>query len=119
MTEFETAMTNNFIIFNIVVAVLNIIVCGQVARMLKRGLPMSVLGFVVALPISILTAAIAVSAVAAFFAPGFLNTAADNAIGLLAWSAETGGEFGLFGIVAGLVGYVVVRVRTGRQTSPA
>ncbi|WP_287261537.1 hypothetical protein [Mesorhizobium sp.] len=81
MTEFEAAIMGNFIIFNILLAVVNVILCGHLAQRLKRGVAMSVLGFFIALLKPILTAAVAVSAVAAWHSSWFFTAAAENSLG--------------------------------------
>ncbi|EHK53315.1 hypothetical protein [Allomesorhizobium alhagi] len=111
MIEFESAILGNFAWFNFVLGLVNVIVCGRLAIRLKRSLAISLMGFVLAMLISILTAIVAVIAVAAWYSSRFFTAAAENTPGFLAWSLETGIEFGLPGIVAGLVAYVIVRLR--------
>ncbi len=111
--QFETLMMNNYWAFNAALAALNLFTVSHLARKLGSGAAMSVAGFFVSLVVSVLTAAVVVAVMAAFFSRHVLRMAATNPSGFAAWSWEAGIEFGLLGIVAGIVGYVVFRLRAG------
>ncbi|RWN59379.1 hypothetical protein [Mesorhizobium sp.] len=108
---FETTMMDNFIIFNFALAVVNVVLSGHLAQRLKSGLALSVVGFFISIAISVIAAAIAVDAIAAFISPRFLGVAVNDLPGFVAWSLETAPEYGSVGIIAGIAGYVVIRMR--------
>lgn len=115
MTSFDKYLMDNYLLFNVAVALVNLILVGHLAQRLKSGFAMSALGLIAAVAISVIVPAIAVSIVGVFVMPSFLPAIAKSFIGAISWSLEAGGEFGILAIAAGIIGYLIVRMRLRRK----
>ncbi|RWB19936.1 MAG: hypothetical protein EOQ40_17545 [Mesorhizobium sp.] len=111
MQEFEAALMDHYVAFNLAVAVASIIVSGYLAQRMRPGVLLGTLGFVLATALALFVAAVATWLAAAFMTPGLAPSSSAVPLGALAWSFETGVEFAMLGISAGMLAYLVLRLR--------
>lgn len=102
---------DHYLAFNVAVALVGVIVSGYLAHRLRPGLLLGTLGFVMTTVLALLVAAAGTWLMAVFMTPGLAARSSAVPLGTLAWALETGLEFAIPGIAAGMLAYLVLRLR--------
>lgn len=111
MEAFETAMMSNFIVFNLAAALISTIASALLARRIRPGFLLGLMGFIFALVAALCIAAAGTWVIAATVSPNFISTTVRMPLGALAWSFETGMEFFALGSAVGWLSYLIFRLR--------
>ncbi|OBQ67981.1 hypothetical protein [Mesorhizobium erdmanii] len=111
MQEFEAALMDRYVAFNIAVAVAGITMSGYLAQRMRPGFLLGTLGFALATALALFVAAAATWLAAAFMTPGLAGRSWAVPLGAVAWSFATGVEFATLGISVGMLAYLVLRLR--------
>jgi hypothetical protein len=115
MQEFEATMMSNFLVFNIIIAAASVIASAYLAQRMRPGFLRGLLGFGLAMALALFIAAAGTWLVAVFSTPGMAGRSSSIPFGAFVWSLETGVEFALLGIAAGMLAYLILRMRRREQ----
>jgi hypothetical protein len=111
MEAFEAAMMSHFIMFNLAVATISGMASAYLARRMRPGALVGLVGLLFAFIAALCIAAAGAWLVAALVSAKVLSIAVTMPLGALAWSFETGVEYALSGIAIGVLAYLFYRLR--------
>lgn len=111
MENFETVMMSNFIVLNLAVALISAIFSALLARRIRAGFLLGLMGFLLAFVAALCVAAAGTWVIAAIVSPKVLLTTVRMPLGALSWSLVTGIEFLGSGSAVGWLSYLIFRLR--------